>query len=329
MPSRASRLPPSRLPALAAASRLPALVAAALVCAGSLSACTDNSTDPTQPGPASLQVVASFYPLQYAVAQIGGPHVNVTNLTKPGAEPHDLELTPADVVTVARASLVVYEKGLQPAVDEAVEGQAKDHALDVAPSAGLDLKLGPSVGAGTANDSEAGATDPHFWLDPIRYAEVAKTIAAKVSTLDPQHRSQYARRLASFTAELTTLHREYKAGLASCTSRNLVTSHPAFGYLAGAYGLRQVGITGISPDAEPEPARLADVARYVRANKVRTIYAETLVSPAIAETVARETGARVAVLDPIEGLTEKSAGAGYFEVMRANLATLRTGQECS
>ncbi len=279
-------------------------------------------------GSGTLATVASFYPLQLATAEIGGAHVSVLGLTKPGAEPHDLELTPRDVGAVSKAAVVVYEKGLQPAVDQAVDQEAPDRALDVSTAADLDLTFTP-IESGQQHADAAGSTDPHFWLDPVRYSAVAQAVADRLTRLDPAHRADYAANAKAFRAKLAALHRDLRRGLAHCTSTSIVTSHNAFGYLAQRYGLTQVGITGLSPEAEPEPAKLAEVARYVRAHHVTTVYAETLVSPAIADTVAKETGATVATLDPIEGLTGSSAGRDYFEVMRSNLATLRAGQGCS
>jgi zinc transport system substrate-binding protein len=272
-------------------------------------------------------VVASFYPLQFAVEQVGRRLVSTANLTKPGGEPHDLELTPGDLVRMGRADLVVYEKRLAPAVDAAVASQAGGHAMDVAPLAHLDLTYTPIEG-GAPDTSAAGATDPHFWLDPVRYGVVAQGIADRLSVVDPKHRDAYQQNAAAFRGQLAALDHEYQKGLASCARKDIVTSHNAFGYLAQRYHLTQVGIAGLSPDAEPSPAQLANVSRYVKAHGVSTIYTETLVSPAIADTVARETGSRVAVLDPIEGLTSASAGRDYFAVMRANLRSMRAGQGC-
>ena len=264
-----------------------------------------------------IAVVASFYPLQYATQQIGGSLVAVTSLTKPGAEPHDIELTPRAVASVNKARLVVYEKGLQGAVDKAVESQAGGHSLDVVPSANLDLKL--------AN----GTTDPHFWLDPQRYSAVARVIAERLAQLDPAHRSDFEKNAAVFEDKLAALSQEFTTGLASCQRRDIVTSHAAFGYIAKRFGLRQIAINGLSPDSEPRAGVLATVSAYAKAHEVTTIYAETLVSPAIAQTVATEAGAQMRTLDPIEGLTQASAGKDYFEVMRSNLKALRAGQSCS
>jgi zinc transport system substrate-binding protein len=281
--------------------------------------------------PERLAVVASFYPLQFATEQIGGEHVAVTSLTKPGAEPHDIELTPRDVGRVSKAKLVVFEKGLQGAVDKAVESQGGDRGLDVAPSANLNLRFQPVVGAPAeaAGENASGTTDPHFWLDPQRYSDVAKVISARLASVDPANKADYQRNAEAFEDKLSALSAEFTTGLASCRRTDLVTSHAAFGYLAERFGMKQIAINGLSPDQEPKAADIAAVSTYAKAHGVTTIYAETLVSPAIAQTVASEVGAKMATLDPIEGLSSESAGKDYFEVMRANLKTLRAGQGCS
>jgi zinc transport system substrate-binding protein len=278
-----------------------------------------------------LAVVASFYPLQFATEQVGGGHLVVTSLTKPGAEPHDIELTPRDVASVSKARLVVYEKGLQGAVDNAVESQGGDRTLDVAPSARLDLLFQPTVGAPAqaAGENAPGTTDPHFWLDPQRYSDVAKAIAQRLSSVDPANKADYEKNAKAFEDRLATLGQEFTAGLARCGRKEFVTSHAAFGYLAERFGLKQIAINGISPDQEPKAAELAAVSTYAKSHGVTTIYAETLASPAIAQTVANEAGAKMATLDPIEGLTDKSEGKDYFEVMRSNLKTLQVGQSCT
>jgi zinc transport system substrate-binding protein len=311
------------------------LVAAPLaVIALALSACGSgevSKSGESGTSPERLAVVASFYPLQFATEQIGGEHVAVTSLTKPGAEPHDIELTPRDVGRVSKAKLVVYEKGLQGAVDKAVESQGGDRGLDVAPSANLNLRFQPVVGAPAepAGENASGTTDPHFWLDPQRYAKVAKAISHRLAVVDPANKAEYEKNAKVLEDKLTALSAEFTTGLANCRNKDLVTSHAAFGYLAERFGMRQIAINGLSPDQEPKAADIAAVSTYAKAHGVTTIYAETLVSPAIAQTVANEVGARMATLDPIEGLTKRSAGKDYFEVMRANLKTLRAGQGCS
>jgi zinc transport system substrate-binding protein len=280
-----------------------------------------------------LDVVAAFYPLEYAVQQVGGDHVAVQGLTKPGAEPHDLELSPRQVATVAQADVVVYESHFQPAVDAAVDQQAKRTSFDVSPAARLDLGAvedGHEHGGETAEQhAEHGARDPHFWLDPLRYADVGDAIAARLAERDPANATAYTTNAATFRAAMTALDGEFRAGLKSCAVDELVTSHAAFGYLAQTYGFHQESITGLTPDAEPSPAAMATLTAHIRETGASTVYAETLVSEDVARTLARETGARLAVLDPIEGITSASAGRDYPSVMRSNLQVLRAGQECS
>jgi zinc transport system substrate-binding protein len=249
--------------------------------------------------------------LQFVAERVAGDRVDVQNLTSPGAEPHDLELTPRDVADLADADLVVYLSGFQPAVDTAVDEQAEDRAYDVARSARL-----------------APPSDPHFWLDPLRLADVADALAVRMARLAAADGPVFERNAATLRADLVALDGEFSTGLANCQSADLVTSHSAFGYLAQRYGLTQRGITGLTPEEEPSSGDLAKLTDFVATNGVTTVYSETLVSPAVAETLARETGVRTAVLDPLEGLDDSSAGRDYLEVMRANLATLRDGQSC-
>jgi zinc transport system substrate-binding protein len=290
------------------------MAASLLIAALALSACSSGAPGKSSSG--QMTVVASFYPLALAAEQIGGRHVAVTNLTRPGAEPHDIELTTQDVATVSSAGLVIYEKGLQGAVDKAAESQAGNHALDVAPAAHLNLRL-------------SGTLDPHFWLDPQRYSEVVATIATRLSGADPANKADYEKNAKAFEVKLAILSKDFAAGLANCQRRDFVTSHAAFGYLAQRFGMRQIAINGINPDQEPNAAEIAAVSTSAKANGVTTVYAEPLASPAIAATVANEIGAKVAMLDPIEGLTAQSNGRDYFEIMRSNLQALRAGQGCT
>jgi zinc transport system substrate-binding protein len=269
---------------------------------------------------AQVPVSAAFYPLAYLLEQVGGPGVRVWTITKPGVEPHDLELTPKDLVDLPKMSLVAYLKGFQPAVDEAVAQQAPSAAYDV--SAAADLTLGAPAG-------EASATDLHFWLDPIRYAAVGTALGERLALADPTHAADYRARAKTFAASMEQLDKTFATGLASCATKQLVTSHAAFGYLAARYGLTQVPIAGLSPDQEPSAKQLADVAATVKAAGVKTIFSETLVDPKFAQTIAQETGATLALLDPVEGITDQSAAKDYPGVMLANLAALRTGLGCS
>jgi zinc transport system substrate-binding protein len=225
-------------------------------------------------------------------------------------------LSPQDLVALGEADLTVYLSGFQPALDDAVSEGTDGAALDVSDAADLTL---------TDDD---GATDPHFWLDPIRLANVGDAIASQLSDSAPEHADTFEQNAAELRNELVALDRTFTSGLKNCDSRQLVTSHEAFGYLADAYNLDQLGLTGVTPETEPAPSDLAMITDIVRDNDVQTIYYETLVSPDVAETVASATGASTAVLDPIEGLTDNSAGDDYLEVMTSNLDSLRDGLRC-
>jgi zinc transport system substrate-binding protein len=269
-------------------------------------ACGGGSGEKGVSGSGEETVVAAFYPLAFAASEIGGDSVDVKNLTPPGAEPHDLEISPRDVAEVLDADLVLLlGHGFQPQLEDA--GGHADNVAFLLDTPGLDVH---------SNE------DPHVWLDPVRYTRVVDRIGELLG------KQAAAKALEKRLADLDT---EYRVGLAHCARHEIVTSHEAFAYLAERYGLEQVAITGLSPEAEPEPGKLQSVVDLVRGHGVTTIYFETLVSPRIAETVARETGARTAVLNPIEGLTEKEASKGedYFSLMRENLAALRAGLGCS
>lgn len=303
-------------PGLAVAALAVSVVLAGCSGQGDGQATSSGATASAGEQQGSVRVLASFYPLAHAASQVGVDHVTVETLTAPGAEPHDLELTPAQVRDLEAADLAIYLAGFQPAVDQAMSGRQASHTMDVS---------GPAQLVATSGES---GTDPHFWLDPTRYAAVVTAVAERLAQADPGHAEDYRRRAQEYGAQLAALDQDFRTGLANCATKDLVTSHTAFGYLAKAYGLNQVGIAGVSPEQEPDPASMARVAQTVRSAKASTVYSETLVSRALAEAVAKEAGAKVAVLDPIEGLTAESAGQDYLSIMRSNLATLRAGQNC-
>lgn len=267
-----------------------------------------------------VSVVASFYPLQYVAEQVGGDRVAVTPLTAPGVEPHDLELTPKQVGRLGNATVVVYEKGLQPAVDDAVEQNTSGTALDVSAAARLE-----DTGA---HGQHEDAVDPHFWLDPARLADVAGAVAERLVAADPDGADGYRQRAADLRAQLTALDRELRIGLTVCARRSFVTSHEAFGYLAKRYGLRMVGVAGLTPDTEPSPARIKEVRDIVRRERVTTIFSEELASPKVAQSIARDLGVRTAVLSPVEGLADAGSADDYPSLMRANLRALRAANGC-
>ena len=256
------------------------------------------------------RVVASFYPLAWVSEQVAGDDYDVTNLTRPGGEPHDLELGISQTADLERADLVVLLHGFQPAVDDAVTTTGGD---------------GTVVDAGEVVDPMP--LDPHFWLDPLRMAELGDAVAAALTDLDPAGADGYAARAADVRAEMERLDAAYREGLSSCRRDVVVVSHEAFGYLA-RYGLRFESIAGLSPDAEPTPADLGRLQELIRTEGVTTVFSERLASPAMAEALARDTGVRSAVLDPIEGPGADAAAEDYVALMEDNLAALRKANSC-
>ena len=297
--------------------RSTSLALTALLALG-LAGCSDDAPADDRP-----TVVVGFYPLQLLAERIGGDRVRVVSLAAPGAEPHDLELTPAQVAEVSDADLVLHLSGFQPAVDDAVEQEASDRALDVAEVEPLEKGFVP-VEDGELHEDEAG-DDPHVWLDPERYARLATAVSARLAQVDPEGGDAYRAGAAALRTDLTTLDVEMAAGLRTCARKDLVTSHNAFGYLARAYGLQQIAVTGLTPEDEPSPGRLAEVTDLAKRRGVTTVFFETQVSPKVAESLARAVGARTAVLEPLETAPEEG---DYLTAMRANLTALRAALGC-
>lgn len=271
------------------------------------------------------EVVASFYPLAWVTEQVAGDGWTVTNLTSPGGEPHDLELSIRATASLAEADLVVYLADFQPAVDDAVATNAEGEILEV--GATVDLRSA-SHRPGDDHAAEGrGDLDPHFWQDPARMADLARAVADELAGLDEGHADEYRSAGAELAADLEQLDAAYAEGLAGCERDLVVVSHDAFGYLE-KYGLHLEPIAGLSPDAEPTPAALARLTELIREEGVTTVFSERLASPAMAETLASDVGVSTAVLDPLEGLTDETSDEDYLSLMRSNLAALREANGC-
>jgi zinc transport system substrate-binding protein len=294
--------------------------------AGCASGGPTSSTTPR----GGLTIVTAFYPLQFVAQRVAGAHAAVSNLTQPGAEPHDLELTPRQVASLTTASLVIYEKGFQPAVDEAVLQSENPQIIDVTTIVPLRplTAVGDDLGHDEAADNDH-AFDPHVWLDPTLLVRIVRVVEDRLTTIDPDHAADYARNAANLNGQLRNLDRSFRSGLAHCERSEFMTTHAAFGYLAQRYRLTQIAVSGLSPDSEPSPVRIAEVQRLARHHGLTTIFSETLVSPVVAQTIAGDLGLVTDVLDPIEGITDQSRGHDYPSVMSANLTALRKAGGCS
>ncbi|MFF7649172.1 metal ABC transporter substrate-binding protein [Streptomyces sp. NPDC007983] len=303
-----------------------ALAGAAAMSLTTLTACSNHTGDGRTDG--KLDVVASFYPMQFLAQRIGGNHVHVSTLTKPGVEPHDLEISPRQTAQLSKAGLVVYLKGLQPSVDRAI-GQAEPrHVADAASYTSLEdhgTEVEGEDGHGHGHEAHEGdaAADPHIWLDPVRYAQVAEGVGKALRKADPDHAAAYKKNTAALVKQLGALNEDFETGLKGRGTDTFITTHAAFGYLSERYGLRQEAISGLDPESEPSPARMRGLHTIAKKDKVGTVFFETLVSDKTAKTLAGDLHLKTDVLDPIEGIGKASKGRDYFEVMRSNLTALR------
>ncbi|PRZ31375.1 zinc transport system substrate-binding protein [Antricoccus suffuscus] len=294
-----------------------ALSAALGVAASALTGC--SSAGATSDG--KPNVVVGFYPQEFLATSIGGNDIHVTSVAQPGAEPHDMEITGKQVAKVTDAGLVIYIKGIMPALDNAVANNNSEHGLNLATVTTL---KGGYKEIGQEN-GKAGK-DPHIWLDPVLMKKMATAVGDRLVKIDKAHAATYKQNTATLIKKLDALDSAYKTGLANCERTSIVTTHNAFGYLAEQYGLTQVSIAGLSPDNEPSPQRMTEVKTFAQEHGVTTIFFEEAVNPKYAETIASEVGAQTAVLSPIE-IAHK--GEDYITIMQANLAALRKALGCS
>ncbi len=261
-----------------------------------------------------MNITASFYPIAFLAEEIGGKKVVVRNITPAGAEPHEYEPSPRDFAEMEESKvLIVNGLGLEPWYEN-IQKNIDPKKTDIL-----------AVGEGLGN-----MKDPHVWLSPTFMKIMAEKIERVFTKADPKNEKYYIENLQKLLTNLTDLDREYTQGLTNCEQRNIITSHSAFGYLASGYRLTQIAIAGLSPDAEPSPKQLADIATFAKANNVKYIFFESLTSPKLSQTLATEINAKTLVLNPIEGLTkeETAQGKNYLSVMRENLAHLQTALSC-
>ena len=269
--------------------------------------------------------------------KVGGDKVEVTNMVPAGTEPHDWEPAATDVKNLEEADVFIYNGAGMEHWTEDVLGALDNKELKVVEaSRGLTLLEGKEEDEEETEDSSSDSDasdestdseityDPHVWLNPLNAKAEMENIKNAFVEADPDNKDYYEQNYETYAEKFDQLDKEYKDGLADTKSKDLITSHEAFGYLCQAYGLNQVGIEGLSPDSEPDASRMNEIIKFAKENNVKTIFFEELVSPKVSETIADEIGAKTAVLNPLEGLTddEISAGEDYFSVMESNLKTI-------
>lgn len=297
----------------------------AIVIVGFLFTREDTPPQTRQPEQ-KLQVVASFYPVYFFAQQIGGEHAEVTNVTPAGAEPHDYEPSPQDIARIEDSRLLVLNGG-------EVDVWGNRVRQDIDPSKTVVVVAGEGLMTHQITDEEDPSeiiADPHVWLSPVLAESMVDKIAAGFVQADPDNASYYQSHATVLKDRLVALDNEFRQGLTSCESKDIITSHAAFGYLASTYGLNQVSISGISPEEESSAQKLVQVAKFAKDNNVKYIFFESLLSPKLSKTIANEVGAQTLVLNPLEGLTGEDIASGkdYFTEMRSNLANLQTALSC-
>jgi zinc transport system substrate-binding protein len=276
----------------------------------------ENSSD-------KIQVVASFYPLYFFAAQIGGEKAEVTNITPSGTEPHDYELTAKDLTLIENSRLLILNGA-------GLEGWGENIKQNINPQKTELIVAGEKIATQKITENGQASTDPHFWLSPVLAQELADRITEGYLQADAINREYYLINAENLKEKLRDLDNDYRQGLADCAEKNFITAHAAFGYLASTYGLKQVAIAGLSPEAEPSLQQLAKIVEFAKDNKVKYIFFERLVNPDLAKIIAAEVGAETLVLNPLEELStdEISAGQNYFTEMQSNLNNLRTALQC-
>ncbi len=259
-----------------------------------------------------LQVAASFYPLYDFARQVGGDKVQVINITPSGMEPHDYEPSAKDLTRLLQSDVFVYNGVMEPWAAGFLQGYK---GKVVKASDGMEL---------------LGGSDPHFWLDPVLAEKIVRHVQRTLLEADPSNGDYYAKRAQDYILKLQKLDQDFSDAMASCTVQDVVVSHNAFSYAAKRYKFNILSIAGVSPEIEPSPARLAELTKIVKERQIKYVLFETLVSPRLADTIAKETGASTLVLDPLEGLRneDQQQGKDYISVQRENLATLRRARAC-
>ncbi len=281
-----------------------------------------GNSNRTQTTLSKVKVTTSFYPLYYFTSQIGGDKIDIVNITPAGAEPHDYDPSTKDIAKIEKSDLLVLNGGVEGWGDK-IQNNLKGSKTEIV-VAGKNLLTQSLVEEGKTQ------TDPHVWLDPVRAKEEIHEITQALITVDPKDSLYFKANEEKLHKQLDDLDKSFKSGLLNCSHKDIVTSHAAFGYLASRYGLTQVPIAGLSPDQEPSSKQLAEVSDFAKRNNIKYIFFESLVSPKLSETIAREVGAKTLVLDPIEGVSDDDlkSGKNYYNIMQDNLKNLQIALEC-
>ena len=297
-----------------------------------MAGCTGQKENIGESGTKKMAVYTSFYTLYDFTIKIGGDKIDLVNIVPSGTEPHDWEPSPKDIKNLENADVLIYNgMGMEPWVGKVLNSLKNKKLVPVETAKGIEqIKNERTEIDDKAKNSIAEPVfDPHVWLNPINAKKQMEAIRSALSTADPSNKDYYDKNYSEYSTRLDELDKKFKEASLNFKKKEIVVSHQAFGYLCDAYELNQVAIEGLSAESEPTPARMAEIIKYVREHKVKVIFFEELLSPKVAQAIAKATGAVTEMLNPFEGLNDEDikAGKDYFSVMEANLSTLKKALE--
>lgn len=284
-----------------------------------LVACQTKDKAPAEQNGKKL-IYTTFYPVYDLTKRIVGDKMNVKMLIKSNEEPHSFELKSSDMAALNKADLIVYNGANMEGFIKDVEAAVKNKEKFLNLSQGLTLLEAASDLASANHD----AVNPHTWLSVKNAMEQLDTICRKLSVIDPANKDYYEQNLQKSLKEFKALDDEFTKVLSGIKKKDkcFIVSHAAFNYLAHDYGLKQIAVTGISPEDEPTAAQLKKIADFVKEHGIKTILFEGKTTPKVAETLAKNTGTKTGTIYTLENLTEEEAKLGYIELMRRNLREL-------
>ena len=275
-----------------------------------------------------LQVITTLYPLYDFVKNVGQDKVEVTLLLPPGVEPHAFEPKPNDVVVINQADLFVYTgKFMEVWAEDILKGVTNKNLKAVDTSKGIKLILSEFHD----EDEPAGSIDPHIWLDFNNAQVMVDNITQGLVETDPSNKDFYLTNAVSYKKSLKDLDDKYKTTLNTCRIKEVVYGgHYAFGYLAKRYGVNYVAAQGIAPDSEPTANDMVSLVEQIKENGIKYVFYEELTSPKISQTLAKETGTQMLLLNAAHNVTKQDQdnGVSYLSIMEENLANLKIGLEC-
>ncbi len=273
-----------------------------------------------------LQIVTTFYPMYFFAQKVAGHTANVELLIPNGVEPHDWDPTSKEMAKIQDAVMFIYNsRYFETWTEKVFKSIDRSNLKVVEASKGIELMDADSEKEDNHQQEHKSFKDPHVWLSPVLAQQEVDNITQALKQKDPKNKDQYEKNAAAFKSQLADLDSLYKETIDKAKIKEFVTQHASFGYLAKQYGLTQIPIAGLSPDVEPTLGKLEELVKLTNEKNVKIIYFEGLTSSKVAQTLAKEIGAKTEVLNPLEGLTkeDEEKGLDYIGVMEKNLEALK------